>query len=99
TDGQDRRAAAVHRRGDLGGDPAPGGHEGLEGDRGDQQGSGGADLRRGRLRAGGRPVHRRARDGRRNLKIISTSPFVIWYNGRTINIQRGPQVFDQARID
>ena len=50
-DRQDRGAAAVHRRGHLGRDPASGGHEGLEGDRGHQQGRGGADLPGRRLRA------------------------------------------------
>ena len=44
-------------------DPAPGRHEGLQGDRGDQQGPGSADLQRGRLRPGGRPVHGRAGTG------------------------------------
>jgi electron transfer flavoprotein alpha subunit len=62
-DRQDRRAAAVHRRGHLRRDPALGRHEGLEGHRRDQSGSRGADLQRGRLRPGGRPVHRRARAG------------------------------------
>ena len=36
-DGQDRRAAVVHCRRHLGRHPAPGRHEGLQGDRGDQQ--------------------------------------------------------------
>jgi hypothetical protein len=39
-DRQDRRAAAVHRDRHFGCDPAPGRHEGFQGDRGDQQGSG-----------------------------------------------------------
>ena len=52
-DRQDRRAAAVHRRRHLRRDPAPGRHEGLQGHRRDQQGSGGADLQRRRLRARG----------------------------------------------
>ena len=43
-DRQDRRAAAVHRRRHLRRDPASGRHEGLQGDRGDQQGRGSADL-------------------------------------------------------
>ena len=47
----------------LGRDPASGRHEGLQGDRGDQQGRGGADLLGGRLRPGGRPVHGRAGTG------------------------------------
>jgi hypothetical protein len=51
-DRQDRRAAAVHRSGHLGRDPALGRHEGLQGDRRDQQGRGSADLQRGRLRPG-----------------------------------------------
>ena len=41
--------------------PAPGRHEGQQGHRRHQQGRRGADLQRRRLRAGGRPVHRRAR--------------------------------------
>jgi hypothetical protein len=60
-DRQDRRAQPVcglrHQRRH----PAPGRHEGQQGDRGDQQGRRGADLQRGRLRPGGRPVRRRAR--------------------------------------
>jgi hypothetical protein len=47
--------------------PAPGRHEGQQGDRGDQQGRRGADLQRGRLRPGGRPVRRRAGAGRNSL--------------------------------
>ena len=44
SDGQDRRAATVRRGRHLGCDPASRGHEGLEGDRRDQQGRRGADL-------------------------------------------------------
>jgi electron transfer flavoprotein beta subunit len=40
----------------LRGNPASGWHKGFQGDRGDQQGSGSADLPGGRLRPGGRPV-------------------------------------------
>ncbi len=47
----------------LGRDPASGRHEGLQGDRGDQQGRRSADLLGGRLRPGGRPVHGRAGTG------------------------------------
>ena len=50
--GQGRGAAAVYRGRHLGRDSASGRHEGLEGDRGDQQGRGGADLPDCRLRAG-----------------------------------------------
>jgi electron transfer flavoprotein alpha subunit len=53
----------VHRGRDLRRDPAPGRHEGFEGDRCDQQGRGGADLPGGRLRAGGRSVRGRAAAG------------------------------------
>jgi len=48
--------AVRHQRGH----PAPGGHEGQQGDRGHQQGRRGPDLQRGRLRAGGGLVYRRA---------------------------------------
>ena len=44
---------ALHRGGHLGRHPAPGGHEGLEGHRRDQQGSRGAHLPGRRLRPGG----------------------------------------------
>ena len=54
-DGQDGQADRLHRRRDQRGDPAPGGHEGLEEHRRHQQGPGGADL------LGGRPGHRRRR--------------------------------------
>src|SRR5690554_4960626 len=53
-------AAAVHRRGHLRCHPAPGGHEGLQGDRRDQQGRGSTDLPGSRLRPGRRPVRGRA---------------------------------------
>jgi electron transfer flavoprotein alpha subunit len=43
--------------------PAPGRHEGLQGDRGDQQGPRSADLQRGRLRPGGGSVRGRAGAG------------------------------------
>ena len=43
-DRQDRCAAAVHRRGHLRRDPAPGRDEGLQGHRRDQQGRGSPDL-------------------------------------------------------
>ena len=51
-------AVGISRR-----DPAPGRHEGHEGDRRDQQGRRGADLQRRRLRPRGRPVHGRAGAG------------------------------------
>ena len=44
-----------------------------QGHRRDQQGPGGADLQRRRLRAGGRPVHRRARAGQGALSSIALS--------------------------
>jgi hypothetical protein len=50
----------VHRDRHFRCDPAPGRHEGFQGDRGDQQGSGCADLPGGRLRPRCRPVHRGA---------------------------------------
>jgi len=60
TDRQDRRPRALHRRRHQRRDPAPGGHEGLEGDRGGQQRRRGADLPGGRLRHRRRPVPGRA---------------------------------------
>jgi electron transfer flavoprotein alpha subunit len=59
-DQQDRRAAALHRGGHLGRNPAPCGHEGFEGNRGDQQGRRSADIQRGRLWIRRRFVHGRA---------------------------------------
>jgi electron transfer flavoprotein alpha subunit len=57
SDRQDRGAATVRRGGHLGCDPASGRHEGLEGNRRDQQGPGSADFQRRRLWSGGRSVH------------------------------------------
>jgi electron transfer flavoprotein alpha subunit len=51
---------ALYRDRHLGRDPAPRGHEGQQGDRRDQQGSGGADLPGRRLRIGGRSLPDRA---------------------------------------
>jgi electron transfer flavoprotein alpha subunit len=59
-DRQDRRAPAVCRLRHLGCDPALGGHEGFQGDRGDQQGPRSTDLQRGRLWPRSRFVCRRA---------------------------------------
>ncbi len=69
-DRQDRRPAAVHRGGHLRCHPAPGGHEGLEGDRRDQQGRRGSDLPGRRLRPGRRPVRRRTGAGKGRLSPI-----------------------------
>ena len=55
-----RVAAALHRGRHLRGHPAPSRYADRQDHRGDQQGPGGPDLRAGRLRAGGRPVHGRA---------------------------------------
>jgi electron transfer flavoprotein alpha subunit len=66
-DRQDRGTPAVHRRWHQRCDPAPGRHERQQGHRRDQQGRRGADLQRGRLRPGGRLVHRRARADREAL--------------------------------
>src|SRR5581483_2177482 len=62
TDRQGRRAAALRRRRHLGRDPAPRRHEGLEGDRRDQQGRRRPDLQRLGLRPGRRPLQGRAGD-------------------------------------
>ncbi len=62
---QDRGAEPVCRGGYLGCDPAPGRHEGFEGDRRDQQGRGSTNLWCGGLRARWRPVHDRAGTGER----------------------------------
>jgi electron transfer flavoprotein alpha subunit len=59
-DRQDRRAAALHCNRHFRRDPASGRHEGLQGNRGDQQGPGCADLPGGRLRTGRRLVCRRS---------------------------------------
>src|SRR5690606_32950656 len=56
-DRQDHRPRAVPGGGHLRRDPAPDRHQGRRHDRGDQQGSGRADLRDRRRRPGGRPVH------------------------------------------
>jgi len=55
-DREDRCTGTVCGGRHLGCDPAPGRDEGLQGDRGDQQGSGCADLSGRRLRPGGGPV-------------------------------------------
>ena len=55
-DRQDRGTRALHRLRHQRRNPAPGGHEGFQGDRGDQQGPRSADLQRGRLRARSRLV-------------------------------------------
>ena len=54
-----------------GADPAPGRHEGFQGDRGHQQGPGGADLRDRRLRVGSRSFPSHPRDGEVALKTRS----------------------------
>ena len=66
-DRQGGRPAAVPGGGHLRCDPASGRHEGFQGDRGDQQGSGSADLPGGRLRSGGRSVRDRPAADRRDL--------------------------------
>lgn len=58
-------AAAVHRLGHLGRDPAPGRYADLEDHRRGEQGRRGADLRPRRLRRGRRPLRRRAAAHRR----------------------------------
>ena len=58
-DRQGGRARPLHRGRHFRRDPASGRDEGLESDRRDQQGRGGADLPGRRLRAGRRPVSRR----------------------------------------
>jgi electron transfer flavoprotein alpha subunit len=60
----------------LGRDPAPGRHEGLEGHRRDQQGRGGADLQRRRLRPGRRPLRRGARAGQGALSRSPSSTLI-----------------------
>jgi electron transfer flavoprotein alpha subunit len=59
-DRQGGGARALYRHRHLRGDPAPGRHEGLQGDRGDQQGRRRADLPGRRLRPGRRLQDRRA---------------------------------------
>jgi electron transfer flavoprotein alpha subunit len=73
-DRQDRRPAAVRGLRHLRRHPAPGGHEGLEGDRRDQQGSRGADLPSGRLRPRGRPVRGGSRTGPLALNAAAAGP-------------------------
>ena len=60
-------AGALRRRGYLGCDPAPRGHEGFEGHRRDQQGRGGTDLPGGRLRPRRGPFHCSTRADREAL--------------------------------
>jgi electron transfer flavoprotein alpha subunit len=63
-DRQDGLAAAVHRAGHLGRDPAPGRNADLQDDHRREQGRRGSDLRTRRLRRRGRPVQGRpAGDG------------------------------------
>jgi hypothetical protein len=54
-------------------DPAPRGHEGFEGDRGDQQGPGSSDLLRRRLRGRSGSVHGLARIHRQGLKCSASA--------------------------
>ncbi len=64
-DRQDRRAGALHRRGHLRRDSAPGGHEGQPRHRRDQQGRGSADIPGGGLWDRRRPVQDRSGTGER----------------------------------
>ena len=56
------------------GDPAPGGHEGLQGDRGDQQGPGAPIFSVADYGPGGGSVHRRARTGQQALTRCAPQP-------------------------
>src|SRR6185503_16038033 len=73
-DRQDRRPRPLCRGRHLWRHPAPGRHEGQPGDRGDQQGRGGADFPGGRLRRGRRPVPAGAVAGRGTQKMSYQAP-------------------------